>query len=169
MTNEWISTPNTYRDFDRDSKGEFELSVQTGAEEGTLHIGTELDESVVGNSLSTGSEQNGSHFCLQWTGLEGRMDLFEGKGTCACYLQRRKNLGWDECPTGHNGPGIERTPGSPLDGQVVRDEGQQQNHAYCICIGEERATPERHMPFLRRPFRELEQPETHLPWFRRDS
>jgi hypothetical protein len=58
---------------------------------------------------------------MQWKGLE--RGLFEGE--CRFYLQKRRNLGWNESPTGQNGPGEERTPGLPgsvtLD-EVVRDE-----------------------------------------------
>jgi hypothetical protein len=32
-----------------------------------------------------------------------RGDLFEGKDTCTGYLQRRRNLWWDESRTGQNG------------------------------------------------------------------
>jgi hypothetical protein len=111
-------------------------SVQTGAEGGTLRIWTELDESAEGNSLPTGIKQNGRHFCLQWTGLEGRGGTGRAPAQVTFSLQRRRNLGWDESATvqGRMGPGSgahRRSPaltGTPRRaGSVVRDEGQQYN------------------------------------------
>lgn len=75
-------------------------------------------------SLSMDSKQTDYIFVAVDTVRRKRVNLFERNGTCTGRLQRRRNLEWDESPTGQNG---NRT-------HTLTDTRRMsaKNHAHCI-------------------------------------